>query len=499
MRISLVFFGLVSLYAYSAVAPTQFLPKGETGLPITTINLTFRVGSADDPTDQAGVAFLTGRMLREGGVKKMKDLPARNRAQIEDFLYPYSAHIDVSVEKEQTSFTVTMSAKEAMPLFKVLVQMLQTPAWDPKEFARIKAETLDGLTQRMPREDQEELGKAALDQAIYGKNHPYGHVDEGTVASVKAVKLEQVKKFFTQSYTLNRLSVGLGGVVDEDLRAFSNGAFSFLSESPSIKTEIPFPEPMKGRQLTIVTGPFESTGIHLGQAVSFNRGNPEFASMYLAATAFGKHRSFVGRLMKSVREVRGLNYGTYSYVEDFPNGGQQLVPPTQSARSRQAFTVWARPTPVPNGCFLLRQVLREVDSLTTEGLTQAEFELGQSHLVGSLPLLSASLERNLGEQIDNAFYGTSAPLVPQLEALKLRDVNSALKHHLTPNSIHIVVVTPDAEKFKEAISKPRCDIQYAAGIEKPDEVKAEDEKIATYPVHIAPANIKVITAESVYQ
>jgi len=496
VRILLVLLALMSLPLVAA--PTVLLPKVEAGLPITTINLTFRVGSADDPADQAGVAALTGEMLREGGVKKFKDLPARNRAQIEDYLYPFAAHIAVSVEKEQTSFTVTASEKDILPLFRLVIQMLQAPAWDAKEFARLKAETLDELTKRRPREDQEELGKVVLDQVLYGKGHPYSHVAEGTVKSVKALKLEHAKAFYAKTFGSNRLTVGLNGVVSEEVKTLANSAFSFLPQSETDKIEIKPATATTARQLTIVTGPFEATGIHFGQALPFNRGNAEFAPLYLASIGFGKHRSFVGRLMKEVREVRGLNYGTYSYVEDFPHGGRLLVPPTQAARSKQAFTLWARPTPVNNGCFLLRQLLRQVESLAGEGLTSAEFELAQSHLVGSLPLLSASLERNLGEQIDNAFYGVSTPLIPQLEKLRRKDVNAALKQHLNPNALHIVVVTPDAEKFQQAIAKPRCDIEYAAGIEKPEEVKAEDEKIATHPVNIPAANVKVISSDKVF-
>lgn len=496
MRILTVLLSLVGLYVYAA--PTVLLPKADTGLPVTTINLTFRVGAADDPADQAGIAALTAKMLREGGVKKWKDMPARTRAQIEDFLFPYAAHIDVSAEREQTSISVTTSAKDSVTIFRLIVQMLQFPAWDAREFARLKAETLDELSKRLPREDQEDLGKFALDQAIYGKTHPYGHVLEGTVKSVKGLKLEQVKAFYTKSFTSNRLIVGLDGVVSDELKGLVNTGLAFLPQSPKDKTDIPAAPATTGRRLTIVTGPFEATGIHIGQPLLFNRGNPEFAPMYLASIAFGKHRSFVGRLMRTVRAERGLNYGSYAYVEDFPYGGRVLMPPTQVARTRQAFTVWGRPTPLPNGCFLLRQLLREVESLTTEGLTSAEFEVAQSHLVGSLPLASASLERNMGEQIDRAFYGASDTLIPQLEKLKLRDVNAALKHHLTPNNLQIVVVTPDAEKFKEAIGKPRCDIEYAPGIEKGDDVKAEDEKIATYPLHIPPANVRTISAESVF-
>ncbi len=92
--------------------------------------------------------------------------------------------------------------------------------------------------------------------------------------------------------------------------------------------------------------------------------------------------------MRVVRETRGLNYGDYAYVEDFPGGGSLLIEPTQEARSRQMFSVWGRPTTLPNGCFLFKQLLREITSLSSQGITEEEFNQTKSHLLGYIPTLA---------------------------------------------------------------------------------------------------------------
>ncbi|MBI3542620.1 MAG: insulinase family protein [Deltaproteobacteria bacterium] len=489
----------------SGVSPRFVLMKSS-DLPITTFNITFRVGSADDPKGDEGLANLTARMLREGGVAAatiagMK-LPARTRAELEDFLFPLSADIGVSAEKEQVSLSVTSTGADAETVFGVLAQLILAPAFAPAELDRLKAEELDALSKQLPREDQEELGKAALDQVIYGPSHPYAHVVQGTVKGVGGVTIDKVREFYRSMFTRRRLTVGIAGVVSPRLLARAKAAFGKLPEGTSDRAEIPAAPAKEGVRLTIVKGPFDAVGAHLGQPIPLNRASPEFGDLYLASWAFGKHRSFVGRLMSHVREIRGLNYGTYSYAEDFPAGGHHLSEPTQAARTRQAFTVWARPTTMPNGCFLLRQIYRETNLLATEGLTKAEFDLTKSHLVGNAPLLATGLERRLGYAVDSVFYGLKGDYLARLQkgaqAATHARVNAVIKKYLHPDRMDMVVVTPDPDKYREQVLGAKCEISYASGVTKAPEVLAEDKVISTYPLGLAPERISVISSESVF-
>lgn len=472
------------------------------GLPITTFNVTFRVGSADDPKEREGLAYMTARMLREGGVRAYKGMPARARAEVEEFLFPFAADIDVSIAREQVSFTATSSAADSETIFNLISQMILAPAFEAAEFDRLRSEELDALQKQMPREDQEELGKHALERQMWGKGHPYAHAVNGTVDSVKAMSVAQLKAFYVQMFAKNRLTVGVAGVVSKSLEAKVRAAFSPLEAGEAARALVPAAQARKGARLLIVKGPFDATGVHLGVPVSFNRASPEFDQLYLMAVGFGKHRSFVGRLMKTVREIRSLNYGAYAYVEEFPGGGSSLVEPTQAARTRQAFTVWGRPTTLENGCFLARQLHREVINLVEKGLTQAEFQLAQSHLVGNAPLLATGIERRLGYAIDSRFYGLKGEFTARLQknakAATRKSVNALIRKHVDPANIDIVVVTPEPDKFKEQILGARCDIQYAEGSQKDKAVLTEDKKIAVHSLTLEPKNISVVSSEDLF-
>jgi hypothetical protein len=61
-----------------------------------------------------------------------------------------------------------------------------------------------------------------------------------------------------------------------------------------------------------------------------------------------------------------MNYGDYSYIEAYPNGGRRSMPPTGVGRRAQMFEVWIRPVPRAQALFALRAALREVDTLAPE-------------------------------------------------------------------------------------------------------------------------------------
>lgn len=496
-----VFFFIFLIFSKTTLCGV--LIKENKNLPTTTFNLTFNVGSAYDLSGMEGMAYLTGRLLREGGVKAYESLPARSREELEEFLFPLSADIDVSIQKEQISFRGTTSSEDALQVFQILSQMLMAPELNLLEFERIRLETLDALKKQWPREDEEELGKAALENMVFGEGHPYSHIVMGTIKGISSIKIENIRNFIDSNFGSRRLTLGVAGVVSQDLKKSLYRFHSALRKGSHQKINIPETKPPNHLKLLIIKGPFDATGVHLGLPLPVRRGHPDFPALYLASTAFGKHRSFVGRLMREVREIRGLNYGTYSYVEDFPNGGKSLIEPTQVSRQSQAFTVWGRPTPIENGCFLLRQLVREVSQFSSKGLTQEEFDLIQSHLVGSIPLMATGIERSLGYAIDSLFYNIQGEYLSgfqsKIRSLKLKKVNDLISRTITPSSMNIVVVTRDPEQFKKEILGKTCGIHYPKGIEKPKEILDEDKLISSFAVPLKPENITIKNSEVIFE
>ena len=97
-----------------------------------------------------------------------------------------------------------------------------------------------------------------------------------------------------------------------------------------------------------------ATAISFGFPIDVTRAHPDFAALSIARAWLGEHRIGSGRLYQRIREVRGINYGNYAYIEAFPRGMFQFFPDPNVARQRQIFEIWIRPVVPVNAHMTLR-------------------------------------------------------------------------------------------------------------------------------------------------
>jgi zinc protease len=127
-----------------------------------------------------------------------------------------------------------------------------------------------------------------------------------------------------------------------------------------------------------------------------HRGERDFYALWIANSWLGEHRNQSSHLFDVIREKRGLNYGDYSYIEAFPEGGQREMPPVNVPRRTQLFEVWIRTLPNAQASFALRAALRELQLLVDEGLTAEEFELTRTFLKKYSLHFAEATEKKLG-------------------------------------------------------------------------------------------------------
>ena len=111
------------------------------------------------------------------------------------------------------------------------------------------------------------------------------------------------------------------------------------------------------------------------------RRDDDFYALAVANSYLGEHRTFNGKLMQDLRGKRGLNYGDYSYIEDFIQEGDSTFPVPNNPRRQQYFSIWIRPVPTDKAVFALRAALWELDRLVEHGMSPAEFEATRSFLL----------------------------------------------------------------------------------------------------------------------
>jgi len=329
-------------------------------LPRLEVKLLFAAGSAMDPAGKEGLAALTARMISDAGSSDLRI------DEIRKALFPVAASFDSGVDREMTVFTGVVH-KDAWATFAdVALPQLVAPGFREEDFRRIKDAQKNALVQSLRNSNDEELGKEQLQARIFAGT-PYGHPSLGTVAGLDAITLDDVKEFAKKAFTQAALTVGVAGDVPDAFAARIKADVAKLPAGPAL----PAPAGVVGKKpsgidVDIVKKETRSTGISFGFPIDVTRASADFAALSVARAWLGEHRSSSSHLYQRIREVRGMNYGDYAYIEAFPGGMFRMLPEPNVARRAQIFEVWIRPVMPQNAQMALRIAIAEVDKLVNE-------------------------------------------------------------------------------------------------------------------------------------
>jgi zinc protease len=479
----------------AAAAPAQIRLITMPGKsPLINLRVVFTTGSAHDPEGKEGAAYLTAQMLGQAGTKEM------TYKQVLDALFPMASSVSVQVGKEMTAFSSQTHLDNLEAFYKIFRAMLLAPGWREDDFKRVKEDAINFLKVTLRGNNDEELGKEVLQNRIFDGTR-YGHISAGTISSLERLTLKDLQDFYSKNFTQDRLLAGLAGdyprLFDRKLRQ----DFYKLPKRSGLTPRFELRQPPEQTRMTIVQKDTRSVAFSMGFPVDVKRGHPDYVPLLIASSYFGQHRNSGGRLYTRIRELRGLNYGDYSYIEYFPRGMFQFEPDPNLVRKQQIFEMWIRPVEPPTAHFALRLALFEFDRLMKDGLTEEEFQRTKTFLSKYVDLLMKTKDAEMGYAIDSLYYDIPPFSRYVKETLKqvTRDwVNRAIRKHLGGAKMHIVAIAKDAEGFKGAVldGKP-SPMTYNA--EKPEDLLAEDKIVEDWKIEVKPESVRVIPAEEVFQ
>ena len=464
--------------------------------PTISFSISFAVGSQNDPPGKEGLAYLTGAMLADAATEK------RSLDAILAALYPLAASYGVRVDRERTTLTGRTHRDNVDAYLELYTDAFLHPAFTATDFERVQSDAINDLENTLRYSSDEELGKATFEEfALRGTR--YAHPSEGTVEGLKSITLDDVREFYRRHFTAGSALPGIGGGYSDAVVARFEGAVRQLPRGAAAPTPAIEPPAIDGRSVVLVAKPGADASISFGFPLDVHRGERDFYALWIANSWLGEHRNSVSHLYNVIRETRGLNYGDYSYIEAFPEGGQRNMPPVNVARRQQLFEVWIRTLPNDKAVFALRAALRELNALVDDGLTQEQFELSRTFLKKYSLHFAETTSARLGYAMDDRFYGIEgdghlARFRKMMDELTLADVNGAIKRHLQTGNLKIAIVTGAAEKLRDAlVSGAPTPIAYDAP--KPAAVLDEDREIAAFPLEIAAERVTIVPVESAFE
>jgi len=464
-------------------------------LPQLELKLAFvNAGSAYDPPGKEGLAALTASMIAEAGSQWL------TTNEINAALYPMAGSFYDQTDKELTTFTGRIHRDNWHNFLHINLDQLVKPGFRDDDFKRLKEQQLTALTQDLRSNNEEELGKERLQADVFAGT-PYAHPALGTVAGINAITLDDVKRFAAEHYTRGNLTIGMSGDIPNGFSEVTRAILGALpaSGAPTARVVVTGTRP-SGLNVEIIRKDTRSTAISFGLPISVTRSSPDFAALSVARSWLGEHRQG-GRLYDRIREVRGMNYGDYAYIEAFPRGMFQFFPNPNTPRGAQLFEVWIRPVVPRNAQMALRIATAELQQLIDSGMTQADFENTRDYLMKNVYVMTQTQDQQLGYALDSKWYGTpefTSYMRDALGRLTLADVNAGIRRHLSATDLDVVVITKDAEGLRDAlVSDAFSPISYDG--EKPASLLAEDKVIGARKLGIAAGKVKITPVEEVFE
>lgn len=485
----------IAVYERAPAKEAQKVLLPSPGSSLISFRVLVKTGAAYDPPGKEGLASLTATTMAEGGT------PGLTYSEVLEELYPMAAQIEAFIDKEVTIFTGTVHRDKLAEFYEIFKDVITSPRFDTDDFERERDNHINYLTKVLRGNDDEALGKEALSLFIY-EDHPYGHVNQGTVNGLESLTIDDLKGFHNKYFTRDRITIGIAGGYPDELLEWVDRDFGSLPEGETDDVSIPPPKEFEGVHMLLVEKPCRATAISMGFPIDVGRKDEDFFPLLVANSYLGEHRTLNGVLMQKIREERGLNYGDYSYIEHFVQDGGSTFPLPNVLRRSQYFSIWIRPVAHENAHFAQRAALRELDRLTSGDVDLEALGDTRSFLANYSKLWVQTLTRRLGYKMDSEFYGMEdyiAEIEKKLGSLEDEEILEAAKRHLGRGNIKVAIVTEDAKALRDRIlSNEPSPINYGNATTS-DRILKEDELIENYEISINPENVRIVKADELFQ
>lgn len=499
-----------SISAFAIEVVSLPLPKSDK----IVIKLMFRNGSVSDPAGMQGLTNLTANLLLDGGTVQ------KSSGQIKEIMYPWAARMSSSTDKEVTVFTFEFHKDHELEMLPLITEFFNQPGFHDEDFQRIKSNEINYVNEVIRASSDEDYSKMGLEDLLFrGTN--YQHMVSGTTSGLEKITAEDVRKHYKNAFTASGLLLGVAGNYSDGLISKLSEAFNKMSQTPvpaiAVKANTP-----SGIEVEIISKTNAlGSAIFAGFPLPITRKDNDFAALMIANSWLGEHRKSYSRLYQKIREQRSMNYGDYTYIEWYENGGSNMLPVPGFPRSANYFSMWIRPVQTAEGLkkqypelgniqvghahFALRMALKEMKTITDNGMSDEDFKLTKDFLGSYIKLYVQTPSKQLGFLMDSKFYGRTdyiKEISGLLEKVTLAQVNAAMKKYWQINNMFVTIVTDDseAEPLKASLmANTPSPMSYSDALKTtlPASLLKEDDEVAGFPLNVK--KVTVLSSDSTFR
>ncbi len=412
---------------------------------------------------KAGISEIMGQMLGEGTTKTPKD-------KFDETIDQMGANVNLF----SAGGSVSALDRYFEKAFMMMAEAIQYPAFPAASFDKIKSQKLTGL--KSNEKSASAISARVVGALAYGKNTAMGEFE--TEESIKALKLDDVKKAYKENITPSRSYMTfVGDITPEAAKALVMKAFGSWKGVKLSLPEIANAANVSSTEINFVDLPTAVQGeISVTNLVNNPMSNPDYHALKVANQILGGGAE--SKLFMNLREKHGFTYGSYSRIgsgrfQTQFSGGAQV-------RSEKADSAVA-------------EILAEIKNMQDGKITEEELKNAKAKYNGSFALGMEDPERTasyasdiLINKLPNDYYRN---FLQKINAVTIADVQSASKKYFSKDNSRIVIVG-NASKIVPNLSRLGYPVKqydkYANPVvEKPKDVNIKETAKTTESVSAA--------------
>jgi len=364
-------------------------------------------------------AYLAALMLNEGTQSK-------SAKKISDELDFWGSYFDAKSGNDDAKLTLYCLRKHLDKCIPIIADVLSNSIFPQHELETHKQNSIQKLS--VLEEKNSFLARRYFLAEIFEEQHPYGAF--ARAEDYSSISRENLLEFYGSSYKNNLKYLTLAGAADTAAIELLNQHFGLVVGNNAARDfEGNFklnPAETKGMKKFISKKDSVQSAIYIGRKL-FNRNHPDYRGMQLLNLVLGGF--FGSRLMKNIREEKGLTYGIHSSLESLKHGGSFYISTEINNELRETG---------------LTEIYSEIKDLRENLIGNEELTTAKSYILGSFlrsidgPFALMDRYKTLKDYgLNYDYYYTFVDVINGFSASALRDL--ANKYLQEENLVELVV------------------------------------------------------------
>lgn len=318
---------------------------------VTRIEIVFPAGRWFEPSP--GIAHFTAKVLAEGS-------KSFNTRQIAEILDINGAHLETVSGFDYATITLHCLSDKLDTVLPVLIDILNYPTFPVNELEKQKDIYKQNLAINLEKNGY--VSGKLIREKLFGLNNPYGR-DLG-IDEIQQLTAEELNNNYLNNYIQPK--VFIAGLLNKDQEDILFNSLEQIEFRNINKVNNNYHKLDVSERVLIDKVQSIQTSVRLA-AHSVNRENPDYFNLLIFNQIFGGY--FGSRLMKNIREEKGLTYGIHSAVHTLRNGSYFSVNAEVNKQNRE---------------LVIDEIYKEREAISISLIPQNEFKAAINNFIGSI-------------------------------------------------------------------------------------------------------------------